>query len=272
MSFERLRRILASGAPSFSPFFMLGDPEPDTSLEIARAAIAAGSQMLELGIPFSDPCADGPSVQAACTRARAAGTTVDRSFELMATLRRETDVPFNLLVYGNLVHQRGWDRFASDAVSAGASSVLVPDVPLEEGADLVRACADNDLGLVQFAGPSTSPERLAELGDAATGFLYLAGRQGTTGARDDIPKDTRRSIRVAVESQPAAVCVGFGLKSRTHVEAVFDAGARIAIVGSALLDHIAAAVSDGAVQDRGALLQTIERETRALCAAGTEEN
>lgn len=266
MSLELLRKRLACPEPSFSPFFMLGDPDPDTSVDICRAAIAGGADMLELGVPFSDPCADGPSVQAACGRALASGTDVASAFEAMSVLRKESDVPFNLLVYGNLVHRRGFARFVDEAAAAGASSILVPDIPLEEGAELLGACRGAGVGVVQLAGPRTDGARLRALGEASTGFLYLAGRQGTTGARhDDVPQQVRDAIRRAVDMQPAPVCVGFGLKTRAHLQAVFGSGGRVAIVGSALLDRVATHLDDeGHVRDRAGLLEDIEHRTGVL--------
>ncbi|NRA97054.1 MAG: tryptophan synthase subunit alpha [Planctomycetes bacterium] len=260
MSLDLLRARLARPEPSFAPFFMLGDPDPGTSLDVCRAALAGGADMLELGIPFSDPCADGPSVQAACGRALRAGTDVATAFELMESLRRTSQVPFNLLVYGNLAHRRGWGRFVAEASAAGASSILVPDVPLEEGDALAAACADAHVGVVHLAGPRTDDARLRELGEASTGFLYLAGRQGITGARhDDVPQQVRDAVRRAVKIQPASVCVGFGLKTRAHLEAVYGAGARVAIVGSALLDRLATHLDEhGCPPDRDRLLEDME--------------
>jgi len=245
---------------------MLGDPDPDTSLQVCRAALEGGADMLELGIPYSDPCADGPSVQAACVRALSAGTDVDTAMGLLRVLRSESEVPFNLLVYGNLVHRRGWREFARLAAASGASSILVPDVPVEEGGELAAACEEAELGAVQLAGPGSDRARLQRLGEACTGFLYLAGRQGITGARDDrLSEDVRQSIRIAAEVQTAPVCVGFGLKTRAHVEAVHECGARVAIVGSALLDRLSAQLDEfGRPRGLSDLLQDMKTRVEEL--------
>ncbi|MAG57521.1 MAG: tryptophan synthase subunit alpha [Planctomycetes bacterium] len=261
MSLASLQARLAQPDPSFSPFFVLGDPDPDTSLAIAQAAIRGGADMLEFGLPFSDPCADGPSVQTACSRALRAGMTVDQAFEIMRTLRSASDVPFNLLVYANLVHRRGPASFVADAVAAGASSLLVPDVPPEEGTELGAACHHAGLGLVHLAGPRTTTDRITALGDAATAFLYLAGRQGITGASEAVPDETLHAIRTAAAASTVPVCVGFGLKTRRHLADVFRAGARIAIVGSALVDVLASCLDDaGSPRDVTALTDRIEQE------------
>lgn len=266
MTFDRLRSRLEDARPAFSPFFMLGDPNPDVSLEICRAAVQAGADMLELGIPFSDPVADGPSIQAACGRAFQAGMDVDRAFGLLEALRGDVDVPFNLLVYGNLVHRRGFDAFAARAAEVGASSVLCPDIPLEDSGPLERACASASLGLVQLCGPATSDARVRELAGSATAFLYLVGHQGVTGARDALPDGMLETVARVADASPQPICVGFGLKRRAHVEAVHARGARIAIVGSALVDHIAASVSeDGRVSDPDALCAGIHDRVSELC-------
>lgn len=244
MSLALLERALATRSRHFSPFFVLGDPDAETSLAVCRAALAAGATMLELGLPFSDPTADGPAVQEACVRARAAGVTVGRAFSILAELRSATEAPCNLLVYGNLVHAAGASEFARRAAGAGASSLLVPDVPLEESAGLARACERAGLGLVQLCGPAADDDRVRALGAASRGLLYLVGRQGTTGARDALAPGTLDLVRRVARASPAPLCVGFGLKRPAHVRAVLDAGARVAIVGSALAELVGAHAHD----------------------------
>lgn len=231
MTLARLR-----GAPSrcFSPFFVLGDPTPELSVELCCAAVRAGAGALELGLPFSDPVADGPEIAAAGARARAAGTTTDVALRCLEEVARRTGVPLNLLVYANLVHARGAERFCRDAVAAGASSLLVPDVSLEESEGLRLACDEVGLGHVALVGPATSPTRLERLDAAATAFLYLVSHQGTTGARREHAAGLAELVRRVSTSARNPVCVGFGLSERAHLDLVFDAGASLAVVGSAL--------------------------------------
>jgi len=268
MSLEVLRRRLVPGARSFSPFFMLGDPDPDLSVEIAAAAVAAGAGMLELGIPFSDPVADGPSVQAAALRAR--GTSVDTALRLIEQVRARVDVPLNLLVYGNLVHARGASRFARELVACGASSLLVPDVPLEEDEALRDAVCGAGLGFVELCGPLTPPDRLARLGRRANAFLYLTGHQGVTGARTDVDPGARTRIAAVRKHGAMPVAVGFGLREPGHVRAVLDAGASVAIVGSALCDAIGHRVgAGGRVADPAGLVECIQSACARLAAAAS---
>lgn len=252
MSAAALRRRLSSGRRFVSPFLVLGDPTPGVCVRLGRALVDAGAGMLELGIPYADPSADGAAVQAAGRRALQAGVSTDAALTTLRGLRDACpETPCNLLVYGNLVHARGYRRFCRDAVAAGASSLLVPDIPLEEGADLRAACAEHGLGVVLLAGPRTPPARLAAIDAAADAFVYLAGHQGVTGAQAS--DDDRRGALVsrvrAVVRRP--LCVGFGLRARDQVAAVHDAGAEVAVVGSHLLRALARALErDGAASPR----------------------
>ncbi|MCK5940527.1 MAG: tryptophan synthase subunit alpha, partial [Planctomycetes bacterium] len=221
MSFAELRRRLEGDARHVSPFLMLGDPDPDTSVALATSLVAAGATMLELGIPYADPSADGPAVQAAAMRARAAGVSTDSAFAVLRAIRAACpDTPCNLLVYGNLVHARGYDRFCRDAVAAGASSLLVPDIPLEEGAQLRAACREHGLGTVMLAGPRSPDVRLRALDEHSDAFVYLAGHQGVTGAKATADEARRALVERVRQVVQVPICVGFGLSSADHVAAV----------------------------------------------------
>lgn len=245
MTFAALERALAAQPHHFAAFLVLGDPTPDLSVELAIAAIDNGATMLELGIPFSDPCADGPAIQAACERSRAAGGSTADALTVLARIHdARPDVPKNLLVYGNLVHARGYDEFCRRFVSAGASSLLVPDIPLEESGPLRAACRDSGLGEVQLVAPMTSSERLAELDRVADAFLYLAGQQGVTGGVSDDAAKFELTSRTA-KACASPICLGFGLSTAEHVARAFDNGAAIAVVGSELSRVIGSAWQNG---------------------------
>ncbi|MEO6593471.1 MAG: tryptophan synthase subunit alpha [Planctomycetota bacterium] len=247
MSLALLQQALAEPRRHVSAFLVLGDPDPTRSVALARAAVATGSTMLELGLPFADACADGPAIQAASLRARTAGTSTSRAIALLAEVRAACpDVPLNLLVYGNLVHRRGYTRFCDEVARAGASSLLVPDVPHEESDPLRAACAHAGLGFVPLVGPHTDRTRLQDLDAASTAFLYLAGLQGVTGATTG-QGDRRETTRRVAASVSKPVCLGFGLSAPAHIRDAFAAGARIAVVGS----HLARAIAHGCVQPDG---------------------
>jgi len=264
VSFALLKKSLATRARHVSPFLVLGDPVPEVSEELAVAAVSAGATMLELGIPFSDPCADGPAIQKAILRARGSGVSTERAFEIMAAIRaRCPDTPFNLLVYGNLVHARGFERFTRDAVAAGASSLLVPDIPLEESAELAAACRAASLGIVQMVAPSTPPARIMQLDAAADAFLYVTGHQGITGA--DNKHNTARESPVARVRAHARnpICLGFGLRSPDGVRHAFAAGASIAVIGS----HLARVIEASADRSAGEIVEAFSGALGPLVAA-----
>ncbi len=233
MSLAALRTSMEQG-PAVSPFLMLGDPTPDLSVELARTAVAAGAGMLEIGFPYSDPAADGPAIQAATGRALAAGTSTRRGFRLLARIAEACPgIPLNLLVYGNLVHRIGYERFTDTVSQAGVSTLLVPDIPLEEALPLRRACRGAGLGHVELAGPLTPAPRLARLAQGSA-FLYLAGFQGVTGVRQGGFAAVLGRVTEVAESVDVPVCLGFGISSRDQIVRAFGAGARIAVVGSHL--------------------------------------
>ncbi|MEM7305083.1 MAG: tryptophan synthase subunit alpha [Planctomycetota bacterium] len=239
MSLATFERALASRERHLSAFLMLGDPTPDLSVRLAVTAVRAGASMLELGIPYSDPCADGPAIEAACLRARAAGTSTREALDLVERIRGELpDTPIHLLVYANLVHAPGYGAFCASAAASGASTLLVPDVPLEESPPLRDACNAAALGHAQLVGPRTTPARLAALDDASTSYLYLAGYQGVTGIEETGADAYRALARRTVERTRRPVCLGFGLSKADDVRAAFEGGARMAVVGS----HLARAI------------------------------
>ena len=260
MTFASLKRTFERAPRCFSPFFVLGDPTPEISVELCCAAVRAGAEALELGLPFSDPIADGPEIAAAGHRARAAGTTTDVALRCLERIAERTSVPLNLLVYGNLVHARGADTFCRDVVDAGASSLLVPDVSLEESEGLQVACRAAGLGHVALVGPSTSEERLAAIDAAATAFLYLVSHQGTTGVRHDHDRGLGALVQRVSSSTNNPVCVGFGLSERAHLDLVFDSGAKLAVVGSAIARVIRTCSASSAAD----LVSRIEARCREL--------
>ncbi len=248
MSLSRFEHALACQHNHACPFLVLGDPTPELSVELAIAAIDAGATMLELGMPYSDPCADGPVIQAACHRASLAGVSTGAAIDVLdAIYRARPSVALNLLVYANLVHARGFDVFCADVARAGASTLLVPDVPLEESKELREACHVAGIGHVSLIAPTTSPSRLWEIDEVTNGYLYLAGHQGVTGAQvaggEECRDSTRTQLVKKTVSQVARpIALGFGLSRPQQLRDAFVAGARIAIVGSHLVRTIESAL------------------------------
>ena len=235
--------VYASERAAFMPYWPLGFPSPQETLPYLEALVAAGADMLELGIPFSDPLADGPTIQAATQQALARGTRVHTCLELAATLRaRGVSVPFALMTYINPVLAYGPEAFVADAAALGADGLIVPDLPPEEGETLERLCAEHDLALIYLLAPTSTDERIALVAQHSRGFLYLVSVTGITGARDTLPPDLEAFVRRVRARTSLPLAVGFGISRPEQVTQV----ARVAdgvIVGSALVRAAQAALA-----------------------------
>jgi tryptophan synthase alpha chain len=234
--FQSLR---ARGEKAFIPFFVIGDPDYGQSLDVVRAALDAGTDMLELGIGYSDPIADGPTIQAADLRALEAGSTVDRCLEFIREVRSFSDVPIGLLVYYNIILQRGIDRFCREAAAAGLDGILAADVPVEEAGPLTRACRAAGVDPIFMVSPTVTEARLDRILSHAQGFLYMVALLGVTGARGDLHPDILRLLKRVRAKTDLPLCAGFGISRAEHVRTLTRSGADGAIVGSAIVDIIA---------------------------------
>ncbi|MBQ6220484.1 MAG: tryptophan synthase subunit alpha [Methanosphaera sp.] len=223
----------------FIPFLVAGDPDYDTSLEIAKLLVDNGADALEIGFPFSDPIADGPSVQNADLRAFASGMNIEKCFEFLKELREYTDKPFGLLLYYNLVYKHGIDEFYKKLSEVGVNAVLIADLPPEEADDALKASKKYDLEQIFIVSQATSNERLESITKIVGGFIYIASVMGTTGARSEVEHDSTDLIKRIRKHTDIPLCVGFGISKPEHIKEVLDAGADGAIVGSALINIIA---------------------------------
>ena len=223
-------------------FIVIGDPDYDTSLRISRKIIDAGADILELGIPFSDPIADGHTIQEADIRALDNGMNTDKVFGFIKELRKYTDVPIGVLCYYNLVYQR--TTFYSDAGKAGVNSILIADVPIEEYGGVLQQSKKNKLDTVLMISPLTSDSRIKKIVSSVTGFVYVVSRLGVTGAKSDLQESTLRLVKRIKKFSDKPLCVGFGISKPEHVKAVVKAGADGAIVGSAIVEFIGKNLKD----------------------------
>jgi tryptophan synthase alpha chain len=214
------------------PYLMGGFPDLDSSLAAGEAAADAGADLLELGIPFSDPLADGPVIHAAGTEALAAGATPRRVLGVCEALSRRLSVV--LMVYANVVLAGGAERFAARAAAAGAAGLIVPDLPHEEAGALRAACDAEGLALVPLVAPTTPPERMEEIGRDARGFVYAVSLTGTTGERDELPLGLSDTVERVRASTSLPVAVGFGISTSEQAAAVADLADGV-IVGSRLV-------------------------------------
>ncbi len=223
----------------FIPFLVTGDPDYDTSLQIARSLVDNGADALEIGFPFSDPVADGPSVQNADIRAFEGGMTIEKSFKFLEDLRKYTDKPFGLLIYYNLVYKHGIDAFYKRLSEIGVNAVLIADLPPEEAGPAIESANKYGVEQIFIVSQATNNKRLVDITKIVGGFIYVASVMGTTGARKDVANSTTELIKRVREHTDLPLCVGFGISKPEHVKEVLESGADGAIVGSALINIIA---------------------------------
>lgn len=236
--FERLRK---RGEGAFGAFVMLGDPDLATSAQFLDAIADAGADMLEVGIPFSDPVADGPVIQAAADRALRQGVTPADCFALLKTFRRRRpDIPVGILTYANIVVARGREAFYRAAADAGVDSVLVADAPLREVAPFAAVARAHGIAPVLIAAPNTPVATLERIADLGEGYTYCVARAGVTGAGESVALDHRELLDALARFGAPPPVFGFGISRPEHVCAVLEAGAAGAISGSAIVRLIEA--------------------------------
>ena len=252
----------AAGRKALAPFVTAGDPDADTTVAVLQALDQAGASLCELGVPYSDPIADGPVIQASYTRALGAGLTLEGVFAAAERATARCSMPILAMASYSLIFRRGIDRFVADAVAAGLAGFVVPDLPLEESDDLDTACRAAGLALVRLVTPTTPPERAEAIAKKSTGFLYCVSVAGVTGARTDLPAGLVDRVRWLKTKTEVPILVGFGISSPEQARAV----ARVAdgvIVGSALVRLVAAAHD----KPRDALLTEVGSFIADLAAA-----
>ncbi|MEC5318828.1 tryptophan synthase subunit alpha [Brenneria populi subsp. brevivirga] len=221
---------------AFVPFVTLGDPSPEQSLRIIDTLVAAGADALELGIPFSDPLADGPTIQAATLRAFSAGVTPGQCFELLAAIRRKyPEIPIGLLMYANLVFSNGIDAFYQRCEQVGVDSVLIADVPVEESAPFRAAAQRHNIAPIFICPPNADDDLLREIASYGRGYTYLLSRAGVTGAEQRARLPLHHLVAKLHEYHAAPPIQGFGISEPSQVRESLAAGAAGAISGSAIV-------------------------------------
>ncbi len=231
---ETFSRLKAHGKGGLIAYITAGDPRPSYTPMIVEALIEGGADIIELGIPFSDPIADGPTIQAATVRALKAGTTPRKVLELSEQIRKGDETPLVILTYYNPIYRMGLESFFESAKASGIDGVVVPDLPIEEASEYKRLAEAYEIDTIFLASPSTSAERLGKIVEYTSGFLYLVSVFGVTGAREKIQDLTIELVRrtLPITSGQIPLAVGFGISKPEHVETVIRNGADAAIVGS----------------------------------------
>jgi len=258
---QRFAALREKGEMGLVAFITAGDPSLAVSESIALALAEAGVDVIELGVPFSDPLADGPVIQRSSERALRAGTTLSGVLELAARIRRKSDVSLVLFSYYNPVLQMGLDQFAERAAAAGVDGVLITDMTPEESEDYRRAARAHGLDTVFLAAPTSPDERLKRIAEVSSGFLYVVSRTGVTGTKDSLPEDLPALVRRVRSVTSLPLAIGFGISLPGQVS-VLGGLADAAVVGSALVQEVERAATPEAA------VAAVAEKARALKQAG----
>jgi tryptophan synthase alpha chain len=256
---QTFARARDEGRATFMPFFTIGYPDLPTSLRVIEALVAAGADAIEIGVPFSDPLADGPTIQHSSQVALDNGITVVDCIGAVRTLReRGVAVPLVLMGYLNPILNYGVERYAADAAAAGANGFIVPDLPVEEAADFLAACAAHNLSLTPLLAPNSTPERIRQVTDGARGFVYLVSVTGVTGARDTLPLDLAEYVRRVRSLTTLPLTLGFGISRPDHVRTAAKLADGV-VVASALIRLF----EESGIE----AVRSLATELRAACAS-----
>jgi len=226
------------GRSALIPFFVIGDPDFDTSLDIVKTAIDSGADVLELGIAFSDPIADGPTIQKADIRALDAGITVAKALEFIKKVKAYKDIPIGLLMYYNLIFQYGVEKFYKDFAAAGVNSVLIADLSIDDADETIAPSTAAGMDTVFMVTPNTEDDRMKLIAEKSTGFIYTVSLLGVTGGREALSDMVKPLIAKLKAVTDVPVCVGFGISSAAHAAQLAKAGADGVIIGSRLVKII----------------------------------
>jgi tryptophan synthase alpha chain len=219
------------------PYVTAGDPDLEMTKRLVHEMVRRGGDIIEIGVPFSDPLADGPIIQRASQRALQGGTTLRKILQTVSELRHDVDVPLVLMTYYNPVLRYGEEAFVADALGAGVDGIIVPDLPPEEGQSLIELTTDTPLDMIFLAAPTSTSARLALISEASRGFIYYVSRLGTTGVRDQLADDLRIMLEKVRASTSKPIAVGVGVSTPEHVRLVAELADGV-VVGSAILKLI----------------------------------
>ncbi|CAL1356978.1 unnamed protein product [Linum trigynum] len=258
---QTFSNLKSQGKVAFIPYITAGDPDLSTTAEALKVLDKCGSDIIELGVPYSDPLADGPVIQAAATRSLARGTNFDSILSMLKKVVPEISAPIALFTYYNPILKRGIGQFMSTVKDAGIHGLVVPDVPLEETELLRKEALKNNIELVLLTTPTTPTERMKAIVEASEGFIYLVSSIGVTGARASVSTKVQTLLQDIKEATTKPVAVGFGISSPEHVQLVAGWGADGVIVGSAMVKLLGEAKSP----EEGLL--ELEKFTKSLKAA-----
>jgi len=246
---KKFQELSDAGRKAFIPYITAGDPDLKTSMDLILALEQAGADIIEVGVPFSDPIADGPVIQRATERALASHTTLRDILKMGTEIRKKSQIPLLVMSYYNPLLHYGLDKFAHDATAAGFDGILATDLTVEESAPFVGTMSKAGLNTVFLVAPTSSPERIRKIAQTSTGFLYAVSRTGITGEQQELSSDLRDFLRTLRQHTSIPIAVGFGISRPEHIKAVWEE-ADGAVVGSALVREIEEHVTRGDVVER----------------------
>lgn len=268
---QMFERLAEKSEGAFVPFMMLSDPSPEDAIEIIATAVEAGADAVELGVPFSDPVADGPSIQLGHVRALDGGASVDKALAQIRTIReRFPDLPIGMLTYSNVAYVRGLEQFYREFHEAGADAVLLPDVPVRESQPFSEAAAANGIDPIYIAPPKAAPSVLEGVAAASKSYIYAISRDGVTGDENEATVEGLREVVDHINQFGGApVLLGFGISKPQHVRDAVAAGAAGAITGSAINNIISKYIeyehpNPGRVTDWDALKSDLAQYVREM--------
>lgn len=257
--FQNLRQ---SGRKAFMPFVTAGDPDLEFTADVIRELAARGCSMCEVGIPYSDPIADGPVIQASYTRALAKKIKLREILDMLGRVSQDVKMPLVTMVSYAIIYRFGLDKYVAEAKAAGVSGAIVPDLLVEESADLGAICKAADFNLIQLVTPTTPRDRAVRIAQSSTGFLYYVSVTGITGERTELPPSLTENVAWLRTQTDLPICIGFGISQPEHVKLLAPVADGL-IVGSAIVRRVA----DAAARPRPAVLQDVGDYAASLLAA-----
>ena len=234
---QKFKELRAEKRKAFIVFITAGDPSLKATEELVLAFENSGVDLIEIGVPFSDPLADGPTIQASSQRSLKQGTTLDKVFTLVKKIRRKSSIPLALMMYYNPIFHYGEQKFINTSKACGVDGVIVPDLPPEEAGILMKLAKAKDISTILFLSPTTTKERMKKIINASSGFIYYVSLTGVTGARQQIPASFIRQVKEAKRLTKKPICVGFGISTPDQVKKISKVADGV-IVGSAIVAQI----------------------------------
>lgn len=259
---ELFRTLRSENRKALMPFITAGDPDLDFTAAVLRELVARGASMCEVGIPYSDPIADGPVIQASYTRALDQGVKLNGILEMLAGVTPDLSAPVVTMVSYAIIYRHGLQQYADELKSRGIAGMIVPDLPVEESPQLAKVCAERDLSLIQLVTPTTPQDRALKITETSSGFLYYVSVAGITGERTELPPDLVERVSWLREQTDLPVCIGFGISQPEHVKLLAPVADGL-IVGSAIVRRMAEVEKQG----RDATIQQIGDYVASLLAA-----